>query len=66
MVNWKNLRDNPPKENCHICVKIGDDYETYKFIVRSESSWTLMKYPRSIEAHKIPKEAMYINLNKIV
>lgn len=66
MVNWKNLRDNPPKENCHICVKIGDDYETYKFIVRSESSWTLMKYPRSIDSYKVPQEALYINLSEIM
>lgn len=66
MINWKNLRDNPPTGNCNICIKVGSDYETYKFIVRSENNWVLIKYPRSIESHKVPKEAMYINLNEIV
>lgn len=66
MSNWKNLRTNPPKEDCNICVKVGDDYETYKFKVHSEHNWSLVKYLRTIDSCKVPKEAQYVNLNEII
>ena len=50
MENWKNLRTNPPKEDCNICVKIGSSYDTYKFKVYSERNWGLIKYPKTIDS----------------
>lgn len=65
MINWKNLRDNPPTEKCNVCVKVGTNFETYKFVLHSPISWGLYKYPRYIDSADIPQEAMYINLDEI-
>ena len=68
MQSWKtgkNLRTNPPKEDCNICVKIGSSYDTYKFKVYSERNWGLIKYPKTIDSCKVPEEALYINLDEI-
>lgn len=66
MENWRNLRNSPPKEDCNICVKVGSDYETYKFKVYSEHNWCLVKFQKSIDAYKVPENALYINLDEIV
>lgn len=65
MINWKNLRVDPPREDCNICVKIGSSYDTYKFKVYSECNWGLIKYSRTIDSYKVPEEALYINLDEI-
>lgn len=65
MINWKNLRNNPPTENCNICLKIGSCYDTYKFRKYSERNWELSKYPIMIESFQIPEHALYINLDDI-
>lgn len=65
MTNWKNLRSNPPVENCNVCVKVGDNYETYKFKRHSDIGRCLNKFTRDYDAASIPKEAMYINLDEI-
>lgn len=66
MTNWKNLRINPPTENCNICLKIGTNYETFFFKTYSKDSWELIKDARPFGCHRIPAEAMYINLNEIL
>lgn len=66
MTNWKNLRLNPPCENCEVCVKIGLNYETYRFIRYSEVGWDLVKNGRQIDQSKIPEHAMYIILDEIL
>jgi hypothetical protein len=65
MVNWKNLRADPPKKDCDICVKIGSSYDTYKFKIYSECNWGLIKHPKTIDSYKVPEEALYINLDEI-
>ena len=65
MTNWKNLRTNPPTEDCNVCVKIGDNYETYRFIAYTGYSWGLYKYPRTYGPDKVSKNAQYINLDEI-
>lgn len=65
MVNWKNLKNNPPCEDCNICIKVGDNYETFKFIAHTSYSWSLYKYPKTIASEKVPEEAFYINLDDI-
>ena len=55
MENWKNLRTNPPKEDCNICVKIGSSYDTYKFKVYSERNWVqkLLIHVKFLKRHYI-------------
>lgn len=65
MANWKNLRDNPPDKDCNICVKVGDNYETFKFRVHTEYCWSLHKYLQDVTMDKMPEEALYINLDEI-
>lgn len=65
MINWKNLRLNPPREDCSVCVKIGVNYETYQFKRYSEVGWNLIKNLRPIDQCKIPEDAMYIILDDI-
>lgn len=65
MSNWKNLKVNPPKGTCNICVKIGVTYDTFVFKKISESDFELYKYPQTIKSCKIPDNAYYINLNEI-
>lgn len=66
MINWKNLRCNPPQENCNLCVKIGLNYETYMFRLLSATNWDLYKYPKTISQEELPDYAMYINLDEII
>lgn len=65
MINWINLRTNPPTKDCNICVKVGVDYETYKFQRYSDIGWELYKNLKAIGQDKIPENAMYINLDEI-
>lgn len=65
MANWKNLKNNPPAENCNICMKVGVNYETYFFKRYTNYSWELYKYPRAIGPEKVPDNALYINLDEI-
>lgn len=65
MTNWKNLRLNPPKEDCNVCVKIGLDYETFQFKRYSDVGWELIKHSRPVNQKKIPGYALYINLDEI-
>ena len=66
-LNWKNLIKDHPKCNCHICLKIGDNYETFKFksFGMDGENWELRKYPRIIPPDKIPSNAEYIILEQI-
>lgn len=66
MTNWKNLRINPPKEDCNMCVRIGTDYEIFQFKRHSKDGWELVKNTRPIDLQKIPEHALYINLNEIL
>lgn len=66
MTNWKHLHRNPPGENCDICVKNGDCYETYKFRRHTDYSWELAKYPRTFTPDQLPEDTLYINLNEII
>lgn len=66
MINWKDLRLNPPAEECNICVKIGENYETYRFMVFTEKSWGLYKYPKTITMNAVPLCAKYIILDDIL
>lgn len=65
MTNWKNLKLNPPLENCDICVKVGMTFDTLQFKRYSDTGWGLFKNMRPIEQCKIPEHAMYIILNDI-
>lgn len=65
MANWKNLKNNPPTENCNICMKVGVNFETYFFKRYTNYSWELYKYPRAIGPEKVPDNALYINLDEI-
>lgn len=66
MTNWKNLRLNPPREDCNLCVKIGATFDTYYFKRYSDVGWELVKNHRSIDQAKIPEYAVYINLDEIL
>lgn len=68
MVNWKNLRNNPPIENCDVCLKIGDNYETFKFCLYSNDlyGWGLKKASRSYSPNVFPEDTLYIILNNIL
>lgn len=65
MTNWKNLRLNPPTEDCNVCMKIGTNYETFQFKRYSDVGWGLIKNMRQIDPCKIPSDAMYIILDEI-
>lgn len=65
MINWKNLRLNPPNDDCTVCVKTGMDYETFQFKRYSDVGWGLVKNSRPIDQAKIPAHAMYIILDEI-
>lgn len=65
MITWKSLRSNPPDKDCNICIKVGDNYETFKFKAHTIYNWSLHKYPQNIPMDKVPKEALYINLDEI-
>ncbi len=65
MINWKDLKNNPPDENCNICLKIGVSYDTYFFKRHNSYSWELCKYPRIFGPEKVPDGAQYINLDEI-
>ncbi len=66
-INWKTLWKNPPSENCHICIKIGDNYETYRFVRYSTIGWGLYKHPlKEIDITAIPPHALYIILDEIL
>lgn len=65
MTNWKNLKLNPPAEDCDICVNIGVTYDTFQFKRYSDIGWDLIKNMRQIDPRKIPDDAKYINLNEI-
>lgn len=62
---WKNLKRSPPVSDCEVCVKVGMNYETYRFLRYSSESWRLYKFPRYIEPSDIPNDALYINLEQI-
>lgn len=65
MEKWKNLRENPPRQNCSICLKIGQHYEACQFIRHSEVGWSLFEYGREFDPTKIPTHTLYINLDEI-
>ncbi len=65
MINWKNLKINPPTENCNICLKVGVNFETYLFKLCGSSGWELYKYPKTIGPGNIPDNALYIILDDI-
>lgn len=65
MIKWENLKDNPPIESCNLCIRIGQCYDTYKFIRYSPIGWSLYKNLKEIDHSKIPDEAFYINLDVI-
>ncbi len=65
MINWKNLRLNPPSDDCNLCVKIGTNYETYQFKRHSDIGWSLLKNLRPIDQSRIPEHAMYIILDDV-
>ncbi len=65
MTNWKNLKCNPPPDNCDVCVKIGMTYDTFQFKRYSKIGWELIKNMRPIDQCKIPEDAMYIILDEI-
>lgn len=52
MINWKNLKKNPPTESCNICLKIGVTYDTFQFRRYTAYSWELYKYPKAIGSEK--------------
>lgn len=65
MTNWKNLKSNPPVEDCNICLKVGLNFETFAFKRYNSYSWELYKYPKTIGPEKVPDNALYINLDEI-
>lgn len=65
MIFWQNLKHAPPDSDCEVCVKVGLNYETYRFMRYSSDSWRLYKFPRYIEPSCIPDDALYINLELI-
>lgn len=65
MTNWKNLRFNPPNDNCDVCVKIGTNYETFQFKRYSDVSWELIKNMGPVNHLLISDDALYIILNDI-
>ena len=65
MINWKNLKKNPPTESCNICLKIGVTYDTFQFRRYTADSWELYKYPRAIGPERVPDHALYIDLDEI-
>lgn len=65
MINWKNLKLNPPSDDCNVCVKVGVNYDTYQFKRYSDIGWDLIKNLKPIAPCKIPDHAMYIILDDI-
>lgn len=65
MTNWKNIHLNPPTERCNICLKVGDNYETYIF-GRYHNSWELSKMGRKFSREQIQPHAQYIVLDEIL
>ena len=65
MSHWKNLLEEPPIRDCNICIKVGDNFETYLFKRYSHTGWEIYKQHRPIEPSKIPSSAVYINLDEI-
>ncbi len=65
MRNWKNLLEDPPTSDCNICIKVGDNFETYQFKRYSDTGWAIHKQHRPIEPNRIPANAVYINLDEI-
>lgn len=65
MTTWINLLTDPPAQNCNICLKVGDNFETYQFKRYSETGWEIHKLSRPIDPDKIPTNAVYINLDEI-
>lgn len=65
MINWKDLKKNPPTENCNICLKIGVTFDTFVFKRYGSYGWELYKYPKTIGPEKVPDGALYINLDEI-
>lgn len=66
MAIWKNLKSNPPKETCNICLKVGVTYDTFVFRRYTNYSWDLYKFPKAIGPEKVPNDALYINLDEII
>ena len=66
MTNWKNLINNPPTDDCDICIRVGRNYETYRFRRFNAKTWEISKNGRAIDVVKIPVDALYINLNEIL
>lgn len=66
IMSWKSLHLNPPTEDCNICVRVGDNYETYWFKKYTDSSFVLVKFPKEISPREIPQDAMYVNLDNIL
>lgn len=64
MTNWKSITLNPPASDCHICLKVGDNYETYLF--QHGKGWSLYKYPKTIQMSLVPSDALYIILDDIL
>lgn len=65
MTNWKNLKLNPPSDDCNVCVKIRVNYDTYQFKRYSDIGWDLIKNLKPVDPCKIPDHAMYIILDDI-
>ena len=65
MTYWKNLFKDPPHGDCNICIKVGDNFETYFFKRYSHTGWEIYKQLRPIEPSRIPAGAVYINLDEI-
>ena len=65
MTNWKNLLEYQPMKDCNICVKVGDNFETYHFKRYSDIGWAIFKQARQIDLRRIPTNAVYINLDEI-
>lgn len=66
MTNWKSLFNNPPADDCDICLKIGKNYETYQIKWYNPYVFQIFKNGRIIEITKISTDALYINLNEIL
>ncbi len=66
MVNWKNLKANPPIESCNVCLKFGTTFDTFKFRRHSEQGWDISRGYKFIEPQNIPDDTLYIILDDII
>ena len=62
---WRNLKKNPPKQNCNVCLRIGQNYETFQFIRFSKIGWGIFKNLKECDIKAIPDNTEYIVLDEI-